>query len=414
MFQRIILSDSLGRALMSNNDKILSFWKKVQNTSKLQGGKNMSKYFLAGVANAEIFDGENNLFATAKALTDSSISIGVNSEEVRGGEGAALRGKYFHSSSFGLRMTSAMFEMEYIAANVGAKIVTGGDALVYKDVKSDPTGKITLPTTAVPLTGNTVYAYASVKGADKFDTYVVASDNSITVSGSSADYCVKYFENNISARAIKINTNFVPDTLYVVLTASLFAGDAKAGSGTKVGSVVIKVPRFQLNGSQEISMTMTGASNTAFEGSALAVEEDGCDGKAYYAEILEILFNARWYDNVRSIQIEDSDVSVSLAKLGSNKSLNMGLDVYAIYANALPKKISNDIISAGEGSVKVEERSKLVFSKVDGGSDLAIDANTGDITGTVASEGSYTFRVVAMKGTKPLGLDATMLLTVTA
>lgn len=366
----------------------------------------MSKYFLAGVANAEIFDGENNLFATAKALTDSSITIGVNSEEVRGGEGAALRGKYFHSSSFGLKMTSAMFEMEYIAANVGAKIVTGGDGLVYKEVKSDDTGKITLPTTAVPLTGNTVYAYASVKGADKFDTYVVSSDNSITVSGSSADYCVKYFENNISARAIKINTNFVPDTLYVVLTASLFAGDAKAGSGTKVGSVVIKVPRFQLNGSQEISMTMTGASNTAFEGSALAVEEDGCDGKAYYAEILEILFNARWYDNVRSIQIEDNDVTI---KAGT---VNMGLDVYAIYANALPKKISNDIISAGEGSIAVGEKSKLVFSKVNGAEGLSIDANTGDITGT-ASQGSYTFRVAAMQNGQPLGLDATMLLTVT-
>nr|DAT96335.1 MAG TPA: structural protein [Bacteriophage sp.] len=367
----------------------------------------MSKYFLAGVANAEIFDGENNLFATAKALTDSSITIGVNSEEVRGGEGAALRGKYFHSSSFGLRMTSAMFEMEYIAANVGAKIVTGGDALVYKDVKSDVNGKITLPTTAVPLTGNTVYAYASVKGADKFDTYEVSSGNTIVVSGSSADYCVKYFENNISARAIKINTNFVPDTLYVVLTASLFAGDAKAGSGTKVGSVVIKVPRFQLNGSQEISMTMTGASNTAFEGSALAVEEDGCDGKAYYAEILEILFNARWYDNVRSIQIEDSDVTV---KAGA---VNVGLDVYAIYANALPKKISNDIISAGEGSVEVEERSKLVFSKVGDTKTLSIDSGTGDISGT-ATQGTYTFRVAAMKGETPLGLDATMLLTVTA
>ncbi len=217
----------------------------------------------------------------------------------------------------------------------------------------------------------------------------------------------KYFENNISARAIKINTNFVPDTLYVVLTASLFAGDAKAGSGTKVGSVVIKVPRFQLNGSQEISMTMTGASNTAFEGSALAVEEDGCEGKAYYAEILEILFNARWYDNVRSIQIEDSDVTV---KAGA---VNMGLDVYAIYANALPKKISNDIISAGEGSVEAGQSSKLVFSKVGDTGSLSIDSSTGDITGT-ATQGTYTFRVAAMKGETPLGLDATMLLTVTA
>ena len=91
----------------------------------------------------------------------------------------------------------------------------------------------------------------------------------------------------------------------------------------------------------------------------------------------------------------------------------MGLDVYAIYTNALPKKISNDIISAGEGSVEAGKKSKLVFSKVSGAEDLSIDQNTGDITGT-ASQGSYTFRVTAMQNGQPLGFDATMLLTVTA
>ena len=69
--------------------KYYLFGKKFKTPLNYKEEKNMSKYFLAGVANAEIFDGENNLFATAKALTDSSISIGVNAEEVRGGEGAA-------------------------------------------------------------------------------------------------------------------------------------------------------------------------------------------------------------------------------------------------------------------------------------------------------------------------------------
>ena len=368
----------------------------------------MSMYFLAGVGNAEIFNQNDKLFATARALTDSSITIGVNAEEVRGGEGAALRGKYFHSSSFGLRMTSAMFNLEYIAANVGAKIEEGADVITYKEVKTDST-KLVLPTPAVPL-AKTVYAYASLVGEDNYKTYpvTVAEDGcSITVPVAGT-YCVKYFENNIGARKIKINSNFIPDTLYVVLTCALYAGDAKSGTGTKVGSIVIKVPRFQLNGSQELGMTMTGASTTNFEGSALAIE-DGCDGQGYYAEIIEVLTNARWYDNVRSIQIEDNDVEVS-----ATGEFTINPEVYAIYSNALPKKISNAIIAAGEGSVPSGEKSSLAFSLVGTATGLTVDASLGTVTGTASvAAGTYTVRVEAQKnGVKIPGLDATMAITV--
>lgn len=365
----------------------------------------MSKYFLAGVANAEIFDGNNNLFATAKALTDSSISIGVTAEDVRGGEGAALRGRYYHSSSFGLTMTSAMFEMEYIAANVGAEIENGADVMTYKEVRSEGNGRLELPTTAVPLAGNNIYAYASIKGEDKWDTYTV-TDNAITVAKNSTVYCVKYFENNISARVIKVNSNFIPDTLYVILTAALYAGDAKAGTGTKVGSVVVKVPRFQLSGSQELSMTMTGASTTAFEGSALAVEEESCDSKGYYAEIIEVLFNARWYDNVKSLVIEDSDVYLQPGEA------SMPVEVYALYDNALPKKISNAIIKNGESALSEEEKSSLKFTIEAGTTALGVDAETGIVSGTAAA-GTATVRVSAQKNGEPIeGLDAAMTITV--
>lgn len=370
----------------------------------------MSMYFLAGVGNAEIFNQNDELFATARALTDSSITIGVNAEEVRGGEGAALRGKYFHSSSFGLRMTSAMFNLEYIAANVGAAIVKGADVITYKEVKTDSV-TLELPTKAVPL-GKTVYAYASLVGEDSFKAYKVSDKNTITVP-TAGIYCVKYFENNIAARKIKINSNFIPDTLYVVLTCALYAGDAKSGTGTKVGSIVIKVPRFQLNGSQELGMTMTGASTTNFEGSALAIE-DGCDGQGYYAEIIEVLTNARWYDNVRSIQIEDNDVTISKPGTGG---LQINPEVYAIYENALPKKIDNAIILAGEGSVEASDRSSLEFETVPKTiTGISIDASLGTVTisDTVAA-GTYTIRVKAMKGENQIAdLDATMAITVKA
>ena len=47
--------------------------------------------YLAGVANAEIFSGDV-LFASARTLIDSSITIGVTLEELRAGMGNALWG----------------------------------------------------------------------------------------------------------------------------------------------------------------------------------------------------------------------------------------------------------------------------------------------------------------------------------
>ena len=88
----------------------------------------MGQYFLASVGVAEAFrkvNGVRQHFFSAKTLTDSSINISVSAEEVRGGPGAQLLGQFFHTSTFGLTMTDAIFKLEYIAAQVGAVIEQG-------------------------------------------------------------------------------------------------------------------------------------------------------------------------------------------------------------------------------------------------------------------------------------------------
>ena len=269
-------------------------------------------YFLAGVGNAEIFkkdkDGKENLFATAKTLTDSSITIGVSAEDIRAGQGAKLYGKYFHTSTFDLKMTDAMFKMEYIAANVGAELEWSGE--VFKDVSltSDQLCKITL-SDAVPFTsGGPIYAYAKRPNDEFYKTYVVDKENgyTITVPEQNTEYCVKYLYTNENARKLSIKANFTPDTLSVYLTSNLYAGDDKnPATGTKVGTVTIKVPRFLLSGSQELSMNMTGSSTTPFEGSALASNAEGCDGEGIYAEIIEVIDSKEWWHNgIKKIIIE--------------------------------------------------------------------------------------------------------------
>ena len=102
------------------------------------------KAFLANVMDAYVYAGDQLLF-TSKALTDSSISIGITAEEVRGGKGNKLIGRYFHDSSFGLTLQDALFELGYIAHNVGSQVVSGtGGMLTEEQVTATGAGTLTV------------------------------------------------------------------------------------------------------------------------------------------------------------------------------------------------------------------------------------------------------------------------------
>ena len=125
-----------------------------------------------------------------------------------------------------------------------------------------------------------------------------------------------------------------------MLTSNLYAGDDKnPATGTKVGTVTIKVPRFLLSGSQELSMNMTGASTTPFEGSALASNASGCDGEGIYAEIIEVIEGRNWLDDIKAIMING----------GSEFVKGDVVEVYAYINGAAPKKLKLNATKAVDG-----------------------------------------------------------------
>ena len=314
--------------------------------------------FMAGVGTAEIFkvgkDGQENLFSTAKTLTESGITIGVSAEDVRAGAGAKLYGKYFHTSTFDLKMTDAMFKLEYIAANVGSEIDIGGDVFINEKLISN-NGKIYLTHTPVPMScGKTIYAYAKKTNEDFYNTYQVKTEEEkntdgektgnvlfyIVVDKESSDnleYCVKYLYTNENAKTLTVSANFIPDTLRVYLTMNLFSGDDKnPQTGTRIGSLTVMIPRFLLNGTQDLSMSMTGASNTSFEGSALASEDCGtgsCDGDGIYAKIIEVIDGYDWRDDVIDIVFDTEYVYMK------DPLLVEQVNVFAKFRNYKPRKL---------------------------------------------------------------------------
>lgn len=361
-------------------------------------------YFLAGVATAELFKGDE-LFASARTLLDSSITIGITPEEIRGGEGNALWGKYFHDSSFDMKLTDIMFDLNYVAANVGGTVIKGGDIFYNETATSNASGEITLAATAVPvIDGSPIYAYIRPASArnDK-RTKVLVQDNKITGLENNTEYCIRYMYTEAGADKLVVSSQFIPDTLTAFLTATLYTGDASnPESGTKAGSVTIKIYRYQLSGAMEISMTSSGASQTSLEGSALADSLGGCDGAGRYAELVQYIFGAHWFDDAAGIMIADNYIEAE------HSAYDMATpQVYAWYYDKAPKLISNAILTAQESALAQADTSKLVYSIEAGTTGLNIDSSTGAITGTAAA-GTATVSVEAQMydGTPIPGMDA--------
>ena len=208
--------------------------------------------FTAGPARALFFSGDQ-LIGIGKTLSDTTFNTSITAEEVRGGPGNLLYGQYFHDSSLTFSITDAMFNIRYVAANLGVDVTKGG-VTVYESGKAGEAittaGQITLTNTPVAFDGSVIGWYK--KPAD--DNWTVATINGKTmlVPGAIAgeSYCIKYFYQNENAESITIKAQFVPKVLHLVLINDLYSGSAAdvAASSSKYGRLITDIPQFQLDG----------------------------------------------------------------------------------------------------------------------------------------------------------------------
>ena len=346
--------------------------------------------FLANVMDAFVYAG-NELLFTSKALTDSSISIGITAEEVRGGKGNKLIGRFFHDSTFGLELQDALFNLDYIAKNVGTQI-TPANGVLYEEQVVASGGVLTASGTPADFLGMGTLGWFSKPGEDEWTRFTFvgnASSDAVVVDGDT--YCIKYM-NNLDCEQVVVPSEFVPDEVTVILKGDLY----KASKGNDVttssviGHIEVEVPRFQLNGSMDISLNSSGASQIPFAGQALVTTDAtaGCEGGGYYAIIKQYNENANWYDALIGLAVEGSD-SVVVA-VGETKTLN----VYGVFNN---------------GSSRLIDANRLVYEA---------SAGAGTMTGNVltaassAGEGTVTITLAGSPNPKP-GISAVVDVTVT-
>ena len=77
----------------------------------------MAKYFLGSVGTAEAFrlvDGQPTVAFVAKTLTDSSISVTITKDELRGGTNAPVVANFFHDPAVAITLTDILYKESYI------------------------------------------------------------------------------------------------------------------------------------------------------------------------------------------------------------------------------------------------------------------------------------------------------------
>jgi len=310
----------------------------------------MAKRFLASVANVELFErvnGELRHFASAHTLTDSSIGFQISMEDVRGGQGAKLFGRFGHTTGMTLQLTDAMFDINYLRLNLGAKQSSSLIAsILATEQKVWDGGDIILDNSAVSvghLCGlNGVLCWGrkvSCKSGTSSEVPLqVSGEQMRTISASQLSgkfvvndvITISYFKNDPTAILYDVSATFLPGEVVAIMTANEYAGDtANVTTGEPVGQLIVKIPRLQLDGQFDIGLNMSSAATIALNGSALA-SVDPVTGKEYYAEILETNHNPDFRTDLIGVAIDQTSANMARSPI-----------VYGIYKDGSHRVLDN-------------------------------------------------------------------------
>ena len=251
-------------------------------------------------------------YFSANTMTDSTLNISVTAEEVRGGWGNQLLGKIFHDTNFGVNLTEAMWSLDYLAAQIGEEIGKGegkdlksvagtvASGALTVDALKDPSDEI------VPMfdkaagfcaaaddtlivwvkdCNDKMFTYTATKGDSNKYTYTLVGED----KPKDGAVCMTYPTKVTNCEQLIVSAVYAPKEFSLFLYGKLFAGNGCQKSSSKyAGKITIEIPRFQLDGTVDLTMNPSSAATVSLNGQALA-SGCSCDGEPQYATITTII-----------------------------------------------------------------------------------------------------------------------------
>lgn len=338
------------------------------------------KKFLTSVADAYIYDSSDNLLATGKTLLDSSIEVTLSNKEVRGGRGNQLQYNYFQTAAMNITINDTQWNLAFIALNGGVDVVTGTNIYAEETVTLTSGGAGVVVGTPIAIQGTTIYGWVTLENGN-VERVTFSGKNFTASGGTSGDVvCVRYFNTNSAARSVTINANIIPKIARIVLDAQLASSDV---STNVIGKVEIIIPKAQISGAFSIAMTPDGVASTPLKASALAYSQTStasCSNVPVYAEIIETIDSAHWYDNLIGIAIAGGDFALGVA---ATKTIR----VYAVPVTgaAFPAPVADLTFSSSDTGKATIDSAGLV---------TGVAAGTTTIKATITAAPSYDSNLI--------------------
>lgn len=335
----------------------------------------MSNYILAGVGTIEAFTQSSTQptkIFTSKTLQESGISISVTAEDIRGGLSNPLLGRYFHDSILEANITDALFNLQYLALNVGGQVVIGGSSLVTETVTAG-SGTLTVQGTPVAFGSAGTVGWYTLAGQEDWSPLTfsgkIATVADVTEGGT---YCVRYNANDAGIQEFVVPSAIIPSEVHLVMTYPLFAGGTSPeaiSTSSQVGELIVDIPRFQFAGNVELSLTSSGAATSNLSGSALAsYTTANCNDMGTYGTVKQKIYGGNWYDDLTTIAVDGGNFSI---------------------ANGATKKLK--VIGIFKNGTGVLDNSKLTFTS--SASSTASVTNAGVVTGAATGSANITITV---------------------
>ena len=341
----------------------------------------MEKYILAGVGTIEGFTQsvtQPQKIFTSTTLQESGLNTSVTAEDIRGGLSNPLLGRYFHDSLLESTITDALFDMSYIALNVGGEITVGGDSLVTESITTNTANSITVTGSPVAFGNAGAVGWYTIEGENSWIP-ITFNGKTATATGlpSGSKVCVRYNAYDSGLQQFIIPSNVIPSEIHVVMTYPLFAASTDVttlSTSSKVGELIVDIPRFQFNGNVELSLTSSGAATSNLSGSALAVNDTvNCNDMGRYGTVKLKKFGGHWYDNLVAMAVDGADLEMSVSE-------SQTLKVIGIFRDK------------GSTLTGVIDNAQLTFTS-DTPAKATVGAHTGIVTGVAA--GSADIEIVA-------------------
>lgn len=236
-------------------------------------------------------------------------------------------------------ITDALFNLQYLALNVGGNITIGGSSLVTESVTTTVANQIIITGTPVAFgTAGTVGFY-TIEGQEDYKSIsFVGKTANVSNLPIGSKVCVTYNTNDDAMQTFTVPSAIIPSEVHLEMTYPLFAGgitNQTLSTSSQVGELIVDIPRFQLSGSTTLSMTASGVSNSSLSGQALAsYTTANCSDMGMYGTVKMKIYGKNWSEDLESMAVDGAEISM-------NTGEKLTLKVVGVFSGGITGVLNN-------------------------------------------------------------------------